>query len=75
MRTIGLLLIAAGIVGLFITGISFTTTEEVVDVGPLEVEREQEQEVPITPIASGVLIVIGGVLTVVGFRRKGSSGD
>lgn len=75
MRTIGLLLIAAGIVGLFITGISFTTTEEVVDVGPLEVEREQEQEVPITPIASGVLIVIGGVLTVVGFRRSRSSGD
>lgn len=74
MRIIGLLLIAAGIIGLFITGISFTTTEEVVDVGPLQVEREEEQETPVTPIASGVLIMVGGVLTVVGFRRSGTSG-
>ena len=73
MRIIGLLLIAAGIIGLFITGISYTTTEEVVDAGPLEVEQEKEQEIPITPVASGVLIVVGGVLTVVGFRRSGTN--
>lgn len=74
MRIIGLILIAAGIVGLFITGISFTTTEEVVDVGPLQVEQEQEQEIPLTPVASGALIVVGGVLTVVGFRRSSTNG-
>lgn len=75
MRILGLVLIAAGIIGLFITGISFTTTEEVVDVGPLQVEREEEHQVPIGPIASGVLIVVGGVLTVVGFRRSGTDGN
>jgi hypothetical protein len=73
MRAIGLVLIAAGIIGLFITGVSFTTTEEVADLGPLEVEREEKQRIPITPIASGVLIVIGGGLTIAGSRQGSHS--
>lgn len=73
MRAIGLILIAAGVIGLFITGVSFTTTEEVADLGPLEVEREEEQRIPITPIASGVLIVVGGGLTIVGSRQGSNS--
>ncbi|NBB86632.1 MAG: hypothetical protein GVY12_10520 [Bacteroidetes bacterium] len=72
MRIIGIILLAAGIIGLFITGISYTTTETVLDVGPLQVEQEQERQVPFTPIAAGILIVVGGVLTVVGFRRDGT---
>ncbi len=70
MRILGIVLIAAGIIGLFISGIAFTTTEEVVDAGPLQVEREEEHRIPVGPVASGVLIVVGGVLTVVGFRRE-----
>lgn len=69
MRTVGILLIIAGIAGFLISDVSFTTTEEVMDVGPLEVEREKERSLPITPVASGVLIVIGGVVTVMGMRR------
>ena len=69
MRIIGILLIIAGIVGFLVSDVSFTTTEKVMDVGPLEVEREKERSLPITPIASGVLVVVGGVVTVVGMRR------
>jgi len=70
MRTIGILLIMAGIAGFLISDVSFTTTEKVVDVGPLEVEREEERSLPITPIASGALIVIGGGITVMGMRQS-----
>lgn len=72
MRILGVILIIAGIVGFLVTGVSYTTSEEVIDVGPLQVEREQERSLPITPVASGVLIVVGGVLMVVGTRRKTS---
>ncbi len=70
MRILGVALIIFGIVGFLVTGVSYTTTEKVVDMGPLQVEREQERSVPITPVASGVLVIVGGVLTVVGTRRK-----
>ena len=74
MRIIGIILLVLGIVGLFVSGNSFTTSEEVVDVGPLQVEREEERTIPFTPIASGVLIVVGGVLTAVGIRRDRNDG-
>lgn len=70
MRILGITLIIAGIIGVLVTGVSYTTSEEVVDVGPLQVEREQERSLPITPVASGILVVVGGVVTVVGRQRE-----
>lgn len=70
MRTLGVLLVIAGIVGFLVTGVSYTTTENVVDMGPLQVEREQERSLPITPVASGILVVVGGALIVVGMRQE-----
>lgn len=70
MRIIGVLLIVAGIIGFLVTGVSYTTSEDVVDVGPLEVKQEKERSVPITPLASGILVVVGGVITVVGTQRQ-----
>ena len=70
MRILGVILIIAGIAGFLVTGVSYTTSEQVIDVGPLQVEREEERSLPITPLASGILVVVGGVLTMVGMRRE-----
>lgn len=70
MRILGVILIVAGIAGFLVTGVSYTTSEKVVDMGPLQVEREQERSVPITPVASGILVLVGGALTAVGTRRE-----
>lgn len=72
MRILGVILIIVGIAGFLVTGVSYTTSEQVIDVGPLQVEREEERSLPITPVASGILIVVGGVVTVVG--RQGENG-
>lgn len=69
MKAIGIILIVLGILGFAVTGISFTTDEKVMDVGPLEVEREKERTIPFTPLASGGAIVIGIGLVVLGRRR------
>jgi len=69
-RILGVILIIAGILGFLVTGVSYTTSEQVIDAGPLQVEQEQERSLPITPVASGILVVVGGVLTVVGTQRK-----
>lgn len=70
MRTIGAILIVLGILGFLVDGISFTTNEQVADVGPVEVERERERSIPIGPLAAGGAIVIGAGLVVVGMRRQ-----
>jgi len=69
-RILGVILIIAGILGFLVTGVSYTTSEQVIDAGPLQVEQEQERSLPITPVALGILVVVGGVLTVVGTQRK-----
>jgi hypothetical protein len=69
MRTIGAILIVLGILGFIVDNVSFTTDEQVVDVGPVEVERQEERSIPIAPIAAGGAIVIGAGLIVVGSRR------
>jgi nitrate reductase gamma subunit len=69
MRKIGIALIVLGIIGFFIGDLSFTTTEQVVDVGPLEVEQEKEQTIPTAPAISGVVCAIGVVLLILDWRQ------
>lgn len=65
MQKIGIGLIVLGLVGLLVSSISFSTQETVVDAGPLEVEREKEQSVPIPQTAAIVVALAGGALVVV----------
>jgi len=43
----------------------------VVDAGPVEVEKEEEQSIPVPSYAAGALVVVGGVLIVVDWQRTG----
>ena len=70
MKIIGIVLIVLGILGLALGSITWTETEEVLDVGPLEVEATQEKEFPIAPVASGAAIVAGLALVVLDSRKK-----
>ena len=72
MRTTTLLaviLIAIGIVAFGYQGISYTTKENVVDIGPLKVTTEKTNTLPLPPIVGGIALVGGIVLLAVG-RKK-----
>lgn len=69
MMWVGLLLIVAGIAGLVIENVTFTEKEEVVDLGPLEIQSEEEHTVPIPTIA-GIVAVIAGLGLIVASRRS-----
>lgn len=69
MRTIGIVLILLGIAGFLVEAISWTTSEEVLDIGPVEVEKQEEKTIPITPVAAGIAVVGGVVLVVIDSRR------
>ena len=72
MRTttlIAIILIAIGIVAFGYQGISYTTKENVVDIGPLKVTTEKTNTLPLPPIVGGIALVGGIVLLAVG-RKK-----
>jgi len=67
---VGVVLIVLGIVALAWQGITYTSKEKVVDIGPLKVEAERQKTLPISPIAGGIAVAAGIVLVIAGSRRS-----
>lgn len=64
-------LIALGVAALAYQGISYTTKEKALDLGPLQVTAEKQHNIPLPPII-GLLAIVGGVaLFVVSSRKSG----
>ena len=66
---VGVILIVLGAVALAYQGISYTTQEKVVDLGPLKVEAKKEKTIPLPPLLGALLLVGGVVLVAVSARR------
>ena len=66
---IGVILIVLGVVALAYQGITYTTNEKVVDLGPLKVEAKREKTIPLPPLLGGLALVGGIVLVIAGARR------
>ena len=65
-KTIGLILIVLGIIGLAIGGFSFTKETHDAKIGPVEIALKEKEHVNI-PVWAGVAAVIaGGVLLATG---------
>ena len=66
---VGVLLIVLGVSALGYEGITYTTREKVLDIGPLQASVDKKKTIPLSP-ALGALALVGGiVLVVVGARR------
>jgi hypothetical protein len=66
---VGIILIILGGVALAYQGITYTTQEKVVDLGPLKVEAKKEKTIPLPPLLGALLLVGGVVLVAVSARR------
>jgi hypothetical protein len=69
MRTniiIAIILIVIGIAAFGYQGITYTTQEKVVDLGPLKVTAETTKTFPLPPIVGAIALVSGVVLLVMG---------
>ena len=68
-RTIGILLIAAGALGLIYGGFSYTKDRHSAKLGPIVLEVQERETVYVPIIASAAALALG-VLLLVGFRNK-----
>ena len=69
LAIVGVILIAAGAMGLFYRGIPYTSRDVVIDVGPLKATAETNKTWPVPPIL-GALAIAGGVMLIVVGARK-----
>ena len=69
---IGIALIALGPIALVYQGITDTTREKVVDLGPLKITAQNEKTIPLPPILGGLALAGGIVLVVVAARKSKS---
>ncbi len=63
-KTLGIVLIGLGLLGLIWGGFTYTTSEKVVDIGPIHATREKTHNVPLPPIIGAVALVAGVVLMI-----------
>jgi hypothetical protein len=69
-KVLAILLIAFGVLALVYQGLTYTSRETVIDIGPLKATADRQRTVPLPPIV-GILAVAGGVtLLMVGARRR-----
>lgn len=69
-KTIGIVLIVLGIIMLTYTGFNYVTKEKVVDLGPIEINKENNHPVKWSPIV-GIILLIGGIaVTVTGNKSR-----
>jgi uncharacterized membrane protein len=66
---LGIALIVLGIIAIAYQGFTYTTPKKAVDLGPIQVTKEERHTVPLPPILGG-LAMVGGILLLVVNREK-----
>ena len=69
MKTVGVILIVAGIVMLIFRSFTYTKEQKVVDLGPLQISEKQKETFN-WPIYAGAVAVIAGIAVVLIDKKK-----
>jgi hypothetical protein len=70
LAIVGVVLIVLGIVALAYQGVTYTTKEKVIDLGPLKASVEKQKTLPLPPVLGGLAVAAGVFLVWVGARRS-----
>jgi len=67
---LGIVLIVVGIIAFVYQGITYTTREKVVDLGPIQMTADRSRTIPLTPIV-GAIALVGGIALLITGSKKG----
>jgi len=68
-KTLGIALMAIGIIMMIFTGFNYVTSKKVVDLGSVEIRTEKNHPVQWSPIL-GVVLIVGGIAVLITPRQK-----
>ena len=66
----GVLLVLLGLAALVYQGITYTTHETVLDLGPIQATKETTKTMPLPPLLGGAALLGGAFLIVLGAKRS-----
>lgn len=69
MKMIAMILIVIGILAVGYQGFTYVTREKVVDLGPIEVTKEEHKTVPLPPVI-GAIVLVGGIALLLTNSRR-----
>lgn len=70
LRIVGIILIVLGVVALIFQGISYTTHEQVFNMGPIHATADKTKTIPLPPVL-GAIALVGGIVLMVAGGKKG----
>jgi hypothetical protein len=69
MKTLGIFLIATGLLMLVYKGFNVQTEKKVVDIGPIEINKKENRWVG-WPVYGGAIAIAAGVLLIIADKKK-----
>ena len=67
---VGIALVLLGIVAFVYQGITYTSREKIIDIGPIQATADTKKTIPLSPLLGGLALVGGIVLVVVGAKKS-----
>jgi len=67
---VGIALIVLGVVAFAYQGITYTSREKIIDIGPIQATADTQKTIPLPPILGGLVLASGIVLVVVGAKKS-----
>ena len=67
---VGVALIVLGIVAFAYQGITYTSREKIIDIGPIQATADTQKTIPLSPLLGGLVLAGGIVLVVVGAKKS-----
>ena len=69
LMILGIALLVLGVVALAYQGLTYTTREKVLEIGPIKATKETQRTIPLPPVLGGIAL-IGGVVMVIAAARR-----
>ncbi len=69
MKNLGIVLLAIGLIMTLFTGFNLVTRKKVVDIGDVQISRDEKTPIYWSPIVGGVVAVAGLLILVTGKKK------